>query len=783
MTGHVNGRLMASRARSFANLAPILAALFLVALPAFAADCCPAATQDVNTLSVDQIRDLQKCLLQGGYYVGNNASEVDGAIGKRTLAALDKASQNCSSPAPPAPPDGNVVCCSPAIQKKIVQLHNGEELTSTEIKAVQICLRNGNFYDSDHPPAVDGILGPNTAFAVESAVESCSPEPPPAPTPQYVPPDCEDGHAMVSYVLTAADLDALKDPPKTGSGPPDPKLSPELLQSLQLMRGADYPSRELFLNALDFFTRSIDTTPPIRELIGKKACKIHGAVDTAAGWVAKSDVPMTDDLSQTTYGFYPFWQGAGTPGAPNTVRRDILPVDFSVLMRMEWFGVTFSDAGRLDLDPFIHQRDSPVYRKLALARRFGTGVDLVVYRRESPETWLNMVSDDAPGPGRDLIDYLSTSIANEVGTPLAGFLDNIQNWFPEAFRSSPTFWDGVTLYFEGYPYDDPVALRAMVDLLHKLRSKLRAQEHYSNIWKTHKFPLALNVVLPFCNLVTDLGGCKPPQDESNKLTMSYLRTLVPKTLGETDNPNSASGSSEDDIDEFIVFLPQSTSTNKMALRESIERAFTSVADKKSLDTGAGEYLADWRKNMLRKMTYVLFPATWKLNLDYRKPGSQFYDDMSYAQDNFWGIGLWPSPVPGADDPKLAADIRDVFKRTQTDLIDRWLAPLFAGIPGFANFFLEYRRELFVFVSTLALLLTILGICAFWIIELRQFFTEHFWWFVAVAVLIVAILGFEFLFNQDLRNYATPFGVVLVIVFLLGMLVRRTYLGTVKKDLP
>ena len=132
MTGHVNGRLMASRARSFANLAPILAALFLVALPAFAADCCPAATQDVNTLSVDQIRDLQKCLLQGGYYVGNNASEVDGAIGKRTLAALDKASQNCSSPAPPAPPDGNVVCCSPAIQKKIVQLHNGEELTSTE---------------------------------------------------------------------------------------------------------------------------------------------------------------------------------------------------------------------------------------------------------------------------------------------------------------------------------------------------------------------------------------------------------------------------------------------------------------------------------------------------------------------------------------------------------------------------------------------------------------------------------------------------------------------------
>jgi hypothetical protein len=53
----------------------------------------------------------------------------------------------------------------------------------------------------------------------------------------------------------------------------------------------------------------------------------------------------------------------------------------------------------------------------------------------------------------------------------------------------------------------------------------------------------------------------------------------------------------------------------------------------------------------------------------------------------------------------------------------------------------------------------------------------------VAVLIVAILGFEFLFNQDLRNYATPFGVVLVIVFLLGMLVRRTYLGTVKKDLP
>ena len=731
---HVN--TSASRACPLATFVLLLATMLLPAVPALAGDCCPDATVDtIGTLSDHDIRAVQLCLVEGDFYDDSAAFQVDGIVGNLTLQALAKAQKQCSA-APPAP--------SP---------------------------------------------------------EPAPPEPSPKPKP-YAPATCEDKGQFVSYVLTAADLADLAKPPpvkppanppapanpptnppcttaappNTAAVPPAPKLTPEFLASLAMMQDAEYPSHELFANALNYFTRSIGTADQV-QIVAEKACKVHVATDTAAGWAAKSDVPMTYDLSHASYGFYPYWLGNEGPVDPKVIRTDTVPIDFSVLTRIEWFGVTFSHDGKLDISPFMHQSDSTVFRKTTLARSYDTGVDLVVYRREAD--WSRIISGDPSNPGQmtrsDFIDRLAGNIATEVGTPLTGFLDRLQNWFPSAFRTSPTFWDGATLYFDGYPFDDPDAMQFLVDLLRATRSKLSAQEHWDNFPNTNKRHLALNVVVPFCAIFSN-ASCPKSSADPTAVAINYLRPLVPKTLGD-------SGTADDAIDAFIVFLPESTSVNKMALRGQIEQDFSSDADKAAMKPD--ESLAAWRKQMLRKISYVLFPATSKWKGAFSEPGMQFREDVIYSQDNFQGVGLWPLPTYGDANKQVAADMRSVFIPADHDWVQMHVVPLFVGAfgPGFADFFMKDRRVLFLVVAILILLLVIYALCAFWIIELREFWQAHLLWCMLPIVLVVLILGFQFLFDRALSAQFMPFLIVLIIVGFGGWLVRRTFRSEVQKDLP
>jgi hypothetical protein len=201
--------------------------------------------------------------------------------------------------------------------------------------------------------------------------------------------------------------------------------------------------------------------------------------------------------------------------------------------------------------------------------------------------------------------------------------------------------------------------------------------------------------------------------------------------------------------------------------------------------GPDESLAAWRKRMLGKIAYVLFPATWKWKGDYQNPGMQFYDDVVYSTDDFQGIGLWPLPTYGADNKALANDIRSIFKLKDRDWVESRVAPLFVSAfgPGFADFFMTDKRWLFLVVEILILLLAIYGVCAFWIIELREFWNAHPLWCALPIVLIVVILGFLFLFDRELSSEFTPFLIFLAIAGAGVMLVRRTFLSDVEKDLP
>jgi hypothetical protein len=168
-------------------------------------------------------------------------------------------------------------------------------------------------------------------------------------------------------------------------------------------------------------------------------------------------------------------------------------------------------------------------------------------------------------------------------------------------------------------------------------------------------------------------------------------------------------------------------------------------------------------------------------MGFAAAGAQFYDDVVYSQDNFQGIGLWPLPTYGDPNKAVASDIRSVFDMKASDWMQSRLAPLFGA--HIADFFITNRRWLFFLVAVLVLLLVIYAVCAFWIIELREFWKSHLLWCMLPIALIVAILGFEFLFDRELSPQFTPFLVVLFIIGIGGWLVRRTFLSKLEKDLP
>jgi hypothetical protein len=182
---------------------------------------------------------------------------------------------------------------------------------------------------------------------------------------------------------------------------------------------------------------------------------------------------------------------------------------------------------------------------------------------------------------------------------------------------------------------------------------------------------------------------------------------------------------------------------------------------------------------------VLAPGTWKWKGDYPVAGAQFYDDMVYARNNFGAVGFWPLPGYDGRNPELAAQVRSVFSAQGSDAISRRLAPWFVSILGVpvANFFGGWRRELFIFVEAVFLLLLVYAVCGYWIFELRTFFRKYKWCFGALILLTVSVLVLLCLFDRKLRDLALLVFIGLFFVLVAALFARQYFLSTVETDLP
>lgn len=685
------------------------------------------------------------------------------------------------------------------------------QLPRSQIKNAQSCLKLRGCYARDRND-IDGVVGPYTTAALyRSAYRVCSSTPPP-------PPDCGNGRRVVSYQLTKADIAALEAPPSPPAAqpsteddpttaalggitppaepPPPPPFSDDLKSGLAALQGADYPTRELFENALTYVTEQPVSDPKEldsvqKELaahnqdIAQQACKAHSITSSGPGWGPDWHANMLYSLSDPVYAIFPFWlsdeparqdrEKQATPAEPHQV-------DFGVLERIGWFGITFSRRGTLNVQP-LQQAKGKIERQIEMARRFRTQVDLVVYKRLSPDDWIEIAYENS-----DLfIQTLSKNIADTVGARLGGFLNRVQSWvMPGVLTSPSTAWDGVTLYFEGYPYGDPAAAQFLSRLLHRLRSDLNAKDPGRAGMNRHV--LHLNLVAPYQVFVPSQPSSKPAlvlTSLSETPGLDALVDLVPKHR-EDSTVNGRSETLESTIDNFLIFLPQPTTTTKKELRESVEEAFSrTVQRKRLLSENPDVSLAAWRFQMLRRIVYIISPSAWYYPEDYRTQGGQVFDDIVYAHDNFGAVGFWPLPAYDGNNKELASDIREVFQQQGSDALQRSVARICQNptLCAVANFIGGWRRELFLGVEAVFFLVLVYFVSAFWIFGLREFYQAHQWWFAAVVLFNLLLLVLLCLFDRNLRDWAQLVFIGLFFLVVAALFARQYFLTTVEGNLP
>lgn len=327
------------------------------------------------------------------------------------------------------------------------------------------------------------------------------------------------------------------------------------------------------------------------------------------------------------YGLFPFWD-AGHPQV----------IDFSVISRVGYYALAYDANGTLE-DPAT---GTSWYRFATETRRHGTRVDWILRPRAEGDT-AALAPDDAR---RRLVDHVAALLGTTTGSTWREVASAL------TFGRVPviTRGDGVTLDLDRFP-DDSAGLRALLLFHRELNDRLARSPgaaHY-----------AVNVMFPQHALqeVERVDGVDDGPDPAFVCRMlpafidRDLQDFVVEQLEKVDIRDADGRAAlqaqirkhgEDDDDtarhhernrgKFLVLLEEPTSDTKKALRLKIENCLTGAQ----------------RAQVLRDIVPVVQYA------HYRK--SRLIFDITYFDDNFGGVGLWPRPfaAPGTG-PAAEAD--------------------------------------------------------------------------------------------------------------------------------
>ena len=357
----------------------------------------------------------------------------------------------------------------------------------------------------------------------------------------------------------------------------------------------------------------------LREWLADAAARERVLWAGSPQWSATPDCHCANARArQLIYAIAPNWLNPEPPQ----------PMDFSLIHRITPFALP------LDQDLTLPSLAADQVAYIDTARRYDTRIDFGIYRRDwrflatepaqTREALLARLSTQVPRHARDLLD-----------TELKGWKAKARAWLP-GFNEVQYAGDGLTVYFDQLPdrTKDPVLADRFAAFYPRfIRGLGEALEE--NPERRYAINLMLN----------DRQLAEAGPFAVDKLFELLKAVEKPEMLnGRIVETNSDYKRRSNVQLRFLVLLSEPSSDSKKQLRSTIEAS-------PALKGGD-------RRIFLRSVVPLLVLP----QLDTQ----QYQDDLVYVQDNFDGIGFWPSPL-----------VDSLVKNEQREMLRR----VFVGDPG------------------------------------------------------------------------------------------------------
>jgi hypothetical protein len=323
-------------------------------------------------------------------------------------------------------------------------------------------------------------------------------------------------------------------------------------------------------------------------------------------------------LEQPLYSVYPSWLADGqVPQA----------LDFSLANRITYFALPLGDEQALNQVVVWDEAHSAFIRA---AQAHETRVDFGVYRAD----WSFLATEPAAARSalvRELTTQVPRRIRELLDTPLPGLASRAKAWLP-GFAQVQRMGDGVTVFFDRLPdaTREPEVAARFADFYPNFVKGL-AQAMVQNPDRRY----AINLVMTD-QQVADRSGPFDTARLFDLLKTVEVPDIVDGRIVETNGDYKRHSNIEL---RFLVLLTEPTTDGKKKLRATIEAS-------PSLHGGD-------RRIFLRSVVPLLLLP--------QASAEQYRDDLVYVQDNFGGLGFWPTPLIGQQfDAEQQKALRNTF---------------------------------------------------------------------------------------------------------------------------
>ncbi|MDQ1919344.1 hypothetical protein [Massilia pseudoviolaceinigra] len=432
----------------------------------------------------------------------------------------------------------------------------------------------------------------------------------------------------------------------------------------------------------------------------------------------------SDDQRTQVFRFLPFWHG----GAAQRI-------DFSLVSRVNYYGVTFDDSGTLIMangggrvSELFSGQDDRQLDFVTAARRHRVNVDWVI-QRSAWGPWSALgVEERAHG-----FALLSKNIESLLNASMTDLASRARPWLSFGTTPVPVRGDGVTLYFDGYPRD-AASVGQFETFLGDLRKRLD-QKHFR-----------LNIMMRRTELnkgifqYSTLAGMVRGDETLAPWWMTERRHQMLQREQMRKLPN------------LLVLFDEPSGYNKQLLRREIESTGTTM---------------DQLRLLNRIVPVINFDGSgWQ----------QLQEDLVYFNQNFGGVGFWPgwTPANAAPARRAVAGVKDCG---ESQSVDDCIQDFFRDPPGQASstdstvskLVCEYRWPLRFAFDLLLIILVVLAIAYWRSCPARTLLHKHYVAPLAVALLAVLVLVALLLFDPYLAPASDGYLIPAVLVLcLIGM---------------